>query len=299
MLFADVGDAGQVVDRAGVRRAGRGDHREDVVTTVGIERRRQGRARQPTPLVGGDRQDVNVHHARRGLNARMRGSACGEAPSRRAAAAARPGRVTRGDQGREVAGGAAGDEHATGRGGHARQVRDPSQGLVLGPHRARPLQPAAAVDRGRADREVEQHARLGRSARHEREVGGVVGRDRGGREHLRPHAERLLAADPAGGDRRPGPLGQLLSGGGAVQGNGLRDAVARVRDDRRRQRLGVSDRTRARGPRYFTSSWQNSPNASTYVRMSSSVCCTEIVHCSSSPGVMKMPRLIIHGYEAQ
>ena len=33
--------------------------------------------------------------------------------------------------------------------------------------------------------------------------------------------------------------------------------------------------------------------------MSSSECCTESVHCSSSPGVMKMPRFTIHGYEAQ
>ena len=43
------------------------------------------------------------------------------------------------------------------------------------------------------------------------------------------------------------------------------------------------------------SATQNSPNASTYVWTSSSVCCTEIVHCSSSPGVMKMPRLTMNG----
>ena len=43
---------------------------------------------------------------------------------------------------------------------------------------------------------------------------------------------------------------------------------------------------------------QRPANCSTYRSMSSVVCCTEIVHCSSSPGVMKMPRLIAHGYEA-
>ena len=46
------------------------------------------------------------------------------------------------------------------------------------------------------------------------------------------------------------------------------------------------------------SSWQKPANASTYFWTSSSVCCTEIVHCSSSPGVMKSPRLIIHENEA-
>ena len=46
------------------------------------------------------------------------------------------------------------------------------------------------------------------------------------------------------------------------------------------------------------SSWQKPWNASMYFWTSSSVCCTEIVHCSSSPGVMKSPRLIIHENDA-
>jgi hypothetical protein len=49
---------------------------------------------------------------------------------------------------------------------------------------------------------------------------------------------------------------------------------------------------------YIVSSRQNSEKPSTYRSMSSSSCCTETVHCSSSPGVMKMPRLIIQENEA-
>ena len=40
-------------------------------------------------------------------------------------------------------------------------------------------------------------------------------------------------------------------------------------------------------------------NAAMYRFTSASECCTEIVHCSSSPGVMKMPRFTMNGYEAQ
>src|SRR6266567_489038 len=46
------------------------------------------------------------------------------------------------------------------------------------------------------------------------------------------------------------------------------------------------------------SSAQNSPKASTYRRISDSECCTDSVHCSSSPGVMKMPRFTIHDHDA-
>ena len=49
---------------------------------------------------------------------------------------------------------------------------------------------------------------------------------------------------------------------------------------------------------YFESSCANPPKASTYLRMSSSVCWTEMVHCSSSPGVMKMPRFTIQVNDA-
>ena len=63
-------------------------------------------------------------------------------------------------------------------------------------------------------------------------------------------------------------------------------------------RPAASDRSPPGGD-YEVRTWQNSPNASTYFCTSSSVCCTETVHCSSSPGVMKMPRLTIHGYDAQ
>ena len=55
---------------------------------------------------------------------------------------------------------------------------------------------------------------------------------------------------------------------------------------------------RRQGAPYRLSSLQNSVNTSTYRSISASVCCTDRVHCSSSPGVMKMPRLSSQGYEA-
>ena len=63
------------------------------------------------------------------------------------------------------------------------------------------------------------------------------------------------------------------------------------------------DRTPRAAPRQRRASQaataaQNAANTSTYRSMSSSVCCTEIVHCSSSPGVMNTPRFTTHGNDA-
>jgi hypothetical protein len=47
--------------------------------------------------------------------------------------------------------------------------------------------------------------------------------------------------------------------------------------------------------RHAASAAQNSPNTLMYRSTSGSLCCTDRVHCSSSPGVMKMPRLSNQG----
>ncbi len=233
-------------------------------------------------------------------------------------------RVPSRDQRGQVPTGAAGHEAASRRGRHTGQIGDPSEGFVLGPDRAGPLEPAASVDGGRGQGEVEEHAGSAGSSGHERQEGGVVRRDRGGGQHVRPDAQRLGAADPTGGDRVAGRGAELLGGGGTVERRRGGDPVPDVILDRPGQRLGLLrvpvhllhrrppwGSARDAGPaleagpargtvepsgacRYPASSPQNSPNASTYVRMSSSECWTEIVHCSSSPGVMKIPRLIIH-----
>ena len=244
-------------------------------------------------------------------------------------------RVPRGHERRQVPGRATAHEHAARVGGHARRVRQPCQRLVLRPDRARAVDPARRDRRGRAHDQVEQHARLRRGARHERERRRMVGGDRRGSQHLAPETERLLPADPRGRHGRAGAFVQLGGGHHVVQRLRGGDPVPRVRHERPGHLLGLvgvlvhelhrgtSPQSRSftsgyafftrgkrkagpkAGPprlvatrgreRYFESSWQNSPNASTYFAMSSSVCCTEIVHCSSSPGVMKMPRFTIHG----
>ncbi len=99
----------------------------------------------------------------------------------------------------------------------------------------------------------------------------------------------LLSARPrehrARGCGPPRPCGARPARGpvelGGVPGSTAAPLVARL------NRLG-----------YFVSSPQNSEKPSMYRWTSFSSCCTETVHCSSSPGVMKMPRLIIQENEA-
>ena len=104
-----------------------------------------------------------------------------------------------------------------------------------------------------------------------------------------------MAADALRRDRPPCAARELVRGPRPVERLRRRDALARVRLDLARERLGL---VRVVVQRYVTSSCVKSPNASTYVRMSSSECWTEIVHCSSSPGVMKTPRFTIQVNDA-
>ncbi len=85
-------------------------------------------------------------------------------------------------------------KHPPADGGQAGQVGDPAQGLVLGVHRAGALEPRAAVDRRRADHQVEQGRRLGRGRRHERQRPRVVLGDARRGQHLDPQPQRLGAA---------------------------------------------------------------------------------------------------------
>ncbi len=87
------------------------------------------------------------------------------------------GRVPGDDQGGEVAGRAAGDEGAAGRGRHARAVGYQAQHLVLGGDRAGRLQPGDALQRGAGDHHVEEQRGLGGGARDERQVARAVGGD--------------------------------------------------------------------------------------------------------------------------
>ncbi len=210
------------------------------------------------------------------------------------------GTVPCGDQCGQVSGGAAGDEASTGGGGKSDQIGEPPERLVLGPDRAGPFEPASPVGGRGAQHQVEQDARPRRGAGDEGEVRGVIRRDRGGCEHVRPDAQRPFAADALSRDRLAGALRELLGRGRAVERREIRDAGTRVVLERPRELLGLWGEPvhLVRLVRQPASSWQKPWNASTYFWMSSSVCCTEMVHCSSSPGVMKIPRLIIHENDA-
>ena len=60
------------------------------------------------------------------------------------------------DEGAQVAGAPAGDEHATSSAGHAGQIGEPAEGLVLGVDRPAALHPRSTEDRRRAKGRVEQ-----------------------------------------------------------------------------------------------------------------------------------------------
>ena len=158
---------------------------------------------------------------------------------------------------------------------------------VLGPDRPGAVDPPRRDRRRGAHDQVEEHRRLRRGARDEREGRGVVGRDRRRREHLGPDPERLLPADTLGGDRvararrrapRARPCGRAAAGSRCGSAHTRRSpsraprcprcigASAACADPfRKRTRPARRPAPRLDTPRrrYFTSSWQNSPNAST------------------------------------
>ena len=146
----------------------------------------QRRAGQAAALVVGDREHVDVHHARRRRHRRVRRVARTRSASAPGVAAARLGGcVARRDQRRQVARRAARDEAAAAPAGSPASSASHPQRLVLRPHRARALEPAPAVDVGRAHREVEQDAGLA-SGRPGRTRGSSGGRWRWSPARARP-----------------------------------------------------------------------------------------------------------------
>ncbi len=104
--------------------------------------------------------------------------------------------LPRNDEGRQVRGRTALDEHAARAGGQAREVAQEAQRLVLGVHRARRLDPRDPGDRRARHDHVEQERRLRRRGRDECEEARAVARDDRGRQHVaveREHLFRLVA----------------------------------------------------------------------------------------------------------
>ena len=140
----------------------------------------------------GDREQVDVHHARRRRHRGVHGVRARDLPTRRAITACRSSvaawrAATRAD--RLPASRPRRSSRRTPRA--SPRVGEPTEHLVLRPHGAPALEPAPPVDLGRAHREVEEHARLARCARHEREEARVVGRDGCRCEHVPPRSAAL------------------------------------------------------------------------------------------------------------
>ena len=243
-LGADVGDAGEVVHDPGVRRSRARHHREQAVGS--LARRAPRAAADPVSRPRSSlrhRDDVHVHHPGRGQHGgvracRRRRSPTAPAAHRRATPAAwraatsaerfPAGSARRRTRRRHSPAGPPGRRSTAAPGSRPRSAPAPS--IQLPPR-----------GRGGADDEVEEHARLGRRARHEREERRVVGRDRRRREHLGPDAQRLLAARcPPGVIVCPARRASSSAGRRAVERRGVRDPARGVGHDRAGQLLGLS-----------------------------------------------------------
>ena len=131
----------------------------------------------------GTRERVDVEEVHRVAHRRVGVVGDRELQAAVRVAGAPPTGVARDGQRGEVRRGSALHERAAGRRGHAREVGDETQRLVLGPHRAGRLDPRHAADRRERHDRVEQHRRLGRRGRDPREESRTVGAQHRGREH--------------------------------------------------------------------------------------------------------------------
>ena len=243
-LGAHLGDAGEIVDHSCVGRSRGRDDREHAVAILGretVDGLAQRRAPHPTLFVGGHEHDIGIDRPGRRGHAGVRALAGQHQASRsimRAIGSVTPAEPG-GDQRAEVARRAAGDEHSAGRVGHADQVGDVAQRLVLGVDGAAALEPRPGVDARGPDHEIEQDRRLGRRRRHERQEPRMVDRDARRTEHVGEDSQRLEPADPFGGhglaDHRP----QLGGRSGLVERRRVHPhALDGVSHDGLRQDLG-------------------------------------------------------------
>ena len=185
---------GEIVDDAGVGRAGGTDHGDDVGQVgIGVDRCLHGLARQ-TVVGRADHQGVHLQQSEgvddRGMRVLAHhhprpsaGKCVTESPL--------PGLSGHRER-RQIAGRPTGDEASAGALRQSGLVGYQSQDAVLGGDRARCLEPGDALDRRAGDEHVEQQARLGRRGRDESEEARAVRRDDARRDHRRVHAEDLV-----------------------------------------------------------------------------------------------------------
>jgi hypothetical protein len=157
----------------------------------------------------------------------------------RAGAATGARSLARGHERREVADGPALDERAAGLGWEPGEVGDPPEGLVLREDGARPLEPAAAVDRAGAHDEVEESGGLRGGRGDEREVARMVRGDDAGGHDIGEQPEGRLPAEPLLRDGPPGTRRDLARLVRPVERRVHPHTVARVAEDRLREALGL------------------------------------------------------------
>ena len=129
-------------------------------------------------------------------------------------------------------------------GGRPSEIGEPSQRLILGVDRSGAFEPRSAVDRERADDQVEQHRQFGGRARDKREVAGEVDRTSSWARARRGRCAAPRAPPrPSVGDRRAGVGGQL--GHGARVSSGIGSSRRAPACETRRSRCAIApDRSR-------------------------------------------------------
>jgi hypothetical protein len=207
----------------------------------GVER--LGQRGTPQASVRGHRHRdvIEIHHVDGADDRRVGVLGAGDCPTPgRVVGPLEPGRVPGRNQRGQVADGATGHEHPAGRLRHTGQLGQPGQRLVLGIDGACPLHPRPAVEAGGADDEVEQHARLGGSARDERQEPGAVGGDAGLGQLVTEDPQGLLTAQTLGGHGGADGGEEFFRSSRTIQRYGRQThAIARVGQDGLGQDFGT------------------------------------------------------------
>ena len=256
------GDTGELVDEPEVRGAtGRRDREHDpfgrdghVGDQPGVAvdvadgnpvgaGRENGRAKvisaQTTCRVRRNLDDPDVHHTRCGRDRTVRPGSDHHVPPGRRLAPRPLGDIARRDESAEVSGRPAADEDPACCRRKSGEIGDPPHRLVLRPHRSRALHPRAGVDRGRPDHQVEEHRGFRRSRRYERHRPRMILADRGRREMLAEHPQRLHPPEPVSCDCGTQPVQVGRRTRTVERGWVETDSVERVVDNGLRQSLGV------------------------------------------------------------
>ena len=144
------------------------------------------------------------------------------------------------DERREIAGGSATDKDAARSGRKLSEVCEPRQRLVLGVDRAGTFEPRTGIHVAGSNDKVEQHRRLSRRPRHERQKQRMIDADARRGELIGENAQRFGRTKTFGGDRLADLALQLTERLRSIKWRWIHShAIDGVADDRISELLAV------------------------------------------------------------